>query len=187
MATYTNTHSGARRAPTAGEHVRKTIEEVVALEQRAAGDEGKGERAAHLITAFSGSMLFVALHVLWFGSWVVLNAGLFGLPAFDPMPFSFLTVIVSLEAIFLSTFVLISQNRQSLRADRRAIIDLEMNTIAEREITKLMTMVEEIHNEIGLSHRHDPEIQQMKEETVVGDIADAMEQAEDENNGSGEK
>jgi uncharacterized membrane protein len=167
-----------RVAQDAGAHVRQTVEDVVALEQRTTADEGTSERAAHLITAFSGSMIFVALHVIWFGLWMLLNAGWLGFPAFDPMPYELLTLTVSLEAIFLSTFVLISQNRQGLRADRRAVVDLEVNVIAEREITKLMTMMSEIHDRLGLKHDHDDEIHQMKEQTVVGELADAAERAE---------
>jgi uncharacterized membrane protein len=89
--------------------------------------------AADRITAFSGSMTFVYLHVAWFGLWVAVNVGLhlLGLPRFDPFPFGLLTMIVSLEAIFLGTFVLISQNRQSQRADIRSQLDFENNLRSE--------------------------------------------------------
>jgi uncharacterized membrane protein len=90
-------------------------------------------RVADRITAFSGSMTFVYLHIAWFASWVAINVGLhlLGLPRFDPFPFGLLTMIVSLEAIFLSTFVLISQNRQSQRTDIRSQLDFENNLRSE--------------------------------------------------------
>jgi uncharacterized membrane protein len=89
-------------------------------------------RAADAMTAFSGSMPFVYIHVVWFGAWLLCNEGVFGKSLiFDPYPFGLLTLIVSLEAIFLSTFVLISQNRQQERFDRRSQADYENDIRAE--------------------------------------------------------
>jgi uncharacterized membrane protein len=84
------------------------------------------------ITNFAGSMPFVYLHAVWFGVWVLVNLGLAGAAlAFDRFPFGLLTMIVSLEAIFLSTFVMISQNRQAARADIRSELDFENNIRGE--------------------------------------------------------
>ncbi len=89
-------------------------------------------RSADKITTVAGSMKFVYIHMAWFGLWIALNAGLAGLGwEFDRFPFGLLTMIVSLEAIFLATFVMISQNRQSARADLRSEIDFENNLRAE--------------------------------------------------------
>ena len=89
-------------------------------------------RVADAMTAFSGSMPFVYIHVIWFGAWLLCNEGVFGKSLiFDPFPFGLLTLIVSLEAIFLSTFVLITQNRQQERADRRSQADYENDIRAE--------------------------------------------------------
>ena len=91
-----------------------------------------GNRTADTITTFAGSMRFVYIHVGWFGIWIALNVGLAGLGwEFDRYPFGLLTMVVSLEAIFLATFVMISQNRQGARADLRAEIDFENNVRAE--------------------------------------------------------
>jgi uncharacterized membrane protein len=87
------------------------------------------ERAADKITAFSGSMLFVYLHIVWFTIWIVLNVTTRW--RFDPYPFGLLTLVVSLEAIFLSTFVLLSQNREAARSDVRSEIDFETNVLSE--------------------------------------------------------
>ena len=86
------------------------------------------DRTADRITIFAGSMRFVYIHAIWFAVWVLLNIGLAGAGwEFDTFPFGLLTMIVSLEAIFLATFVMISQNRQAQRSDLRAEIDFETN------------------------------------------------------------
>jgi len=156
----------------------ETVESIVNLDNRDRIEMRASDHLADVMTAFSGSMLFVWLHTLWFGVWIVLNEAPFGIPHFDPFPFGFLTMAVSLEAIFLSTFVLISQNRQSLRADRRAKVDLEVNVIAEREVTKIIEMVAEIHQHLGIKDRHDHELKAMLEPTYVSELADEVEEAE---------
>jgi uncharacterized membrane protein len=84
------------------------------------------------ITAFAGSLRFVYLHITWFTIWILVNAGLFGAAlVFDAYPYGLLTMIVSLEAIFLSTFVMVSQNRQAARADVRSELDFETNLRSE--------------------------------------------------------
>ncbi len=104
------------------------------------------DRASAAITNFAGSMKFVYLHTLWFGLWIVVNGGIMlamglGVVPFDPFPFGFLTLVVSLEAIFLSTFVMIAQNRLAAVADARAQTDFEVNVRAEREVSELLHLV----------------------------------------------
>jgi uncharacterized membrane protein len=90
------------------------------------------DRAADTVTGFAGSLKFVYLHAFWFSVWILCGIGLFGTALkFDPFPFGLLTMVVSLEAIFLSTFVMVSQNRQSARSDLRAQLDYETNLRAE--------------------------------------------------------
>ena len=107
-------------------------------------------RAAGAITDFAGSMKFVYVHTAWFGVWVIINGGLLlglglaGLTPFDPFPFGLLTLIVSLEAIFLSTFVMIAQNRMADVADARAQRDYEVDVRAEAEIAKILHLVESL-------------------------------------------
>src|SRR4029450_5674286 len=113
--------SGSAEHP---DHVSETIEEIVRMENRDRVHMGLSDELAHRVTAFSGSMLYVWLHVVWFSIWIAVNISLLVFAPFDPYPFGLLTMIVSLEAIFLSTFVLITQNRQAIAADRRAKVDL---------------------------------------------------------------
>jgi uncharacterized membrane protein len=90
------------------------------------------DRAADVVTSFAGSLNFVYLHSVWFGIWIVLNIGLVGAAVeFDRYPFGLLTMIVSLEAIFLSTFVMVSQNRQAMRTEVRSQLDFEANLRSE--------------------------------------------------------
>ncbi|MDX3078567.1 DUF1003 domain-containing protein [Streptomyces sp. NPDC088354] len=93
---------------------------------------GLQDRVADVITRFAGSMGFVYVHVVWFTGWILANEGLLGRAAvFDPFPFGLLTMVVSLEAIFLSTFVMVSQNRQAARDTIRADLDFETNVRSE--------------------------------------------------------
>ena len=95
------------------------------------------ERLAEVVTNFAGSMTFVYVHVVWFTLWVAANTGLLGVTAFDPFPFGLLTLIVSLEAIFLSTFVMIGQNRQGRFAALKAEHDYQAQTLELQENTRL--------------------------------------------------
>ncbi|MFJ8058193.1 DUF1003 domain-containing protein [Streptomyces sp. NPDC096142] len=93
---------------------------------------GTQDRVADAITTFAGTMLFVYIHAFWFAVWIALNEGLLGQAGiFDPYPYGLLTMIVSLEAIFLSTFVMVSQNRQAARENVRADLDFETNVRSE--------------------------------------------------------
>jgi uncharacterized membrane protein len=158
--------------------IERNVQEIIRVESRDRLRLGWSDHLADLMTAFSGSMLFVLIHALWFGIWIVLNLGWFGTATFDEFPYGLLTMIVSLEAIFLSTFVLISENRQAMQADRRAKVDLQLNIIAEQEVTKLVAMVAEIQEHLGIHGARDPVVREMEQPTYVEDVANAVEAAE---------
>jgi uncharacterized membrane protein len=153
--------------------IAHNVERIARVEQRDRIGMGVADHVANAITAFAGSVSFVMVHVAWFGAWLLLNLTDW---AFDPPPFGVLTVIVSLEAIFLSTFVLISQNRQAMQADRRAQVDLQVNLIAEQEVTKLIQLVREVHDYLGIDRDHDPELEHMEQPTHVEKVADAVDE-----------
>ena len=112
---------------TNGLDIRLPNEQAVLARMR-----GTQDRIADAITTFAGTMRFVYLHALWFAVWITFNEGLFGPSSvWDPYPFGLLTMIVSLEAIFLSTFVMVSQNRQAIREKVRADLDFETNIRSE--------------------------------------------------------
>ena len=103
------------------------------------------QRVADWISEFSGSMAFLLINAVWFASWIAINTLPLGIRPFDPYPFGFLTMIVSLEAIFLSCFVLISQKRQSEKDRVRSDIEYEVNVKAELEVAHLHEKTDQIY------------------------------------------
>lgn len=156
------------------EHNIRTVHRVRA---RAAQSRKLEERAADVVTEFSGRMLFVYLHAAWFLAWILLNTGRFGVKAFDPYPYQLLTMIVSLEAIFLSTFVLISQNRLSAEADKRAELDLHIGLLTEHELTRVLRMLDEIQDKLGIPN-DDDELLELEKETRPEDVLEEIERAD---------
>jgi len=140
---------------------------IAAIEEhRREMDENRStqDRFADYITHFAGSMPFVYFHAIWFAAWIAVNLGIAGLPKFDPYPFGLLTTIVSLEAIFLSTFVLVSQNRQALLAERQSELDLQINLLSEYEVTRILTLVDGIAKQLEVEEGNKQEIQDLKKD-----------------------
>ncbi len=150
--------------------VERNIRTIIRLRAKAARERSPQDRIADAITATSGRMIFVYVHIVWFGAWIVLNSGQLGLRPFDPFPYGFLTMIVSLEAIFLSTFVLISQNRLSDEADHRANLDLQIGLLTERELTRVLKMLDAIQQQLGIGHGTDSELADLEKETRPEDV-----------------
>jgi uncharacterized membrane protein len=150
--------------------IEQNIRTIINSRQAATNQRTTEERIADVVTDFSGRMNFVYFHILWFGIWILLNLGYLGIEPFDPYPFGLLTMIVSLEAIFLSTFVLISQNRLSTEADRRADLDLQIGLLAEHELTRVIKMLDEIQDEMGIENDSDQELQELEKEVHPEDV-----------------
>ena len=146
-------------------------------ERKAAEEKSAGlqERAAGLVTRFAGSMTFVAIHAVVFGIWTAVNSGLLSvLPKWDET-FVILGTSASVEAIFLSTFVLISQNRMSAAADKRADLDLQVSLLAEHEVTRLVTMVSAIAAKLDVRTEADIEIDELKRDVAPEAVLDEIE------------
>ena len=156
--------------PPLSDVIERNIQNHARLRLEAASVRTFQERMADAITAFSGNMSFVYLHVLWFGLWVLLNTGWFGIHPFDPFPYSLLTMIVSLEAIFLSTFVLISQNRAGVEADARADVALHVELLTEHEVTRALQMLDAIQNRLGIANDPQSDLAQLEMETKPEDV-----------------
>ncbi len=144
-----------------GGRMRTTTVRLRQMATRNANEETEGkltvlERITDAIAEFSGSLPFLALHAAWFLVWIGLNT-IPGLLAFDPFPFGLLTMCVSLEAIFLSVIVLLSQNRQSEKDRIRADVDYEVNLKAELEVSHLHEKVDHLHS-VLLSKLHQIEV-----------------------------
>src|SRR5215204_1961403 len=136
------------------------------------------ERIADAITRFTGSMLFVYLHLFVFGFWIVANLGLVpGIPKWDES-FVVLAMIASVEAIFLSTFVLISQNRMAAAADKRADLDLQISLLTEHELTKMAALLSEVAKAAGVGMRSQNEIEEIKQDVRPEAVLDEIERQE---------
>ena len=124
------------------------------------------ERVANTLTRWASSTPFLILHVIWFGTWIGYNSlyvgqMLFGFEPFDPFPFGLLTMVVSLEAIFLSIFVLLSQSRESAIAELREELNLQVNLRIEEEVTKTLQLVAGLYTRLGHHIAEDPELREM--------------------------
>jgi uncharacterized membrane protein len=143
----------------------KNVHAVRRLQDAAQAQRTVGDRVADGVTKFCGSTAFVWIHLVWFGGWIVMNTvKRFGL-AFDPYPYQLLTLVVSLEAIFLSTFILISQNRQQLLSDRRNHLDLQINLLSEQENTAMLRMLQTLVDHFGLEVEGAKDIRVMEKAT----------------------
>ncbi|HEX8272236.1 MAG TPA: DUF1003 domain-containing protein [Longimicrobiaceae bacterium] len=121
------------------------------------------ERAADALTAVAGSTPFLVLHAAWFAVWIAWNVGAFGLRPFDPFPFGLLTMVVSLEAIFLSIFVLITQGRESEIAELREEVTLAVQLSTEAETTKILQLVLGLYSRLGFPIGRDEELGRLLE------------------------
>jgi uncharacterized membrane protein len=148
------------RPPELAEVVERNIRTLI--EQRRLQEERRAvdERIADAVTRFTGSMRFVYLHLVLFGLWIVLNLGWLPVRPFDPT-FVVLAMAASVEAIFLSTFVLISQNRMAALADKRADLDLQISLLAEHEISRVISLVTRIAEQMGIDQARDPELAEL--------------------------
>ena len=157
------------------ELTRRNVETVSRLEEAAREQRTRTDRVAEVIADFCGSMTFVWVHVIWFGGWIFINL-LPGMKHLDPFPFTFLTLVVSLEAIFLSTFILISQNHDSRVSEKRNHLDLQINLLSEQENTQMLRMLEQIAAKVGADVAHDPHTQVLGQATKPERLAEQIEQ-----------
>jgi uncharacterized membrane protein len=133
------------------------------------------DKMVDYLTKFFGSVGFFVVNVIFFAVWMVVNRGVIPeVQVFDPFPHNLLTMVVSLEAIFLSIIVLMSQNRTSHVDDLREELDLRINIQAEEEITKILRMTNEIHGHLGLSSKLDKELKKMEQKTNVEKITQEL-------------
>lgn len=156
--------------PALSNVIERNIRTIIRLRLKAARERTVQDRIADGITLFSGRMLFAYMHVVWFAVWILLNSGRFGIAPFDPFPYGLLTMIVSLEAIFLSTFVLVSQNRMSVESEHRADLDLHIGLLTEHELTRVLQMLDAIQDKLGIDNDTDSELADLEMETRPEDV-----------------
>ncbi|HBO99806.1 MAG: hypothetical protein UU48_C0002G0109 [Candidatus Uhrbacteria bacterium GW2011_GWF2_41_16] len=133
------------------------------------------ERTADFLTDSFGTIGFLLLNALFFFTWLACNMEWIpSIPTLDPYPFGLLTMIVSLEAIFLSIIVLISQNRAAKIADLREEIDFQVNVQAEREITAILRILDKIQHSMNVKHQDDAMIKQMEADLDIDAIRERI-------------
>lgn len=173
-APVTNDSAGASADTTLDENVQaiKRWERAILLARSMA------ERISDWVACTAGSGGVMLVHVIWFAGWIAVNDALVpGLRPFDPFPFPFLTLTVSLEAIFLALFVLASQNRLARQADKRSHLDLQIDLLAEREMTAVLQLLQDIAR-----HLHVPtsvtseQLRDLMQKTDLGRLTDKMEE-----------
>jgi uncharacterized membrane protein len=156
------------------ESLKRNIEVIRKRREDEAASASREEKIAEVITSFTGSMRFVYLHLAIYGCWILINLGVLPIiPPFDPS-FVVLAMVASVEAIFLSTFVLISQNRTAAAQDKRADLDLQISLLAEHELTKLTEMVAAMRDHLGLKTAVDAEIEETTNDVAPEAVLDAL-------------
>lgn len=168
-------NSPQQPSPTITSAIDRYIRTIIHLRMKAARERSLEDRWADAITGFSGRMLFAYVHIVWFVAWVLINSGRLGLRPFDPFPYGLLTMIVSLEAIFLSTFVLISQNRLGEQSEHRADLDLHIDLLTEYELTRVLQMLDAIQDKLGIHNDQDTELIDLERETQPEEILNEIE------------
>ena len=153
----------------------RNIERMREVQARETATASLQERLAGAITRFTGSLRFVYVHGAIYGFWIAANLGWLGFAPWDPT-FVVLAMIASVEAIFLSTFILITQNRMQQAADRRADLNLHISLLAERETTRLLRLAAAIARKTGVS-TDDEELVELMQDVSPEKVMDAVERS----------
>lgn len=169
----------ARPSPVAGPAtdlagvVERNITALLARSEQEDAERALRDKLADRVTAFTGSLRFVVLHLVVFGCWVLVNAGLTPVPRWD-RSFVILATVASVEAIFLSTFVLISQNRMQAKADARAELDLQVSLLSEHEVTRLIALVQAVARRLDVPEAEDPELAELARDVAPERVLDEI-------------
>lgn len=162
-----------RATPLVADVVDRNIVTLLSRREQQRAEQGTTDRISGAVTAFTGRMLLVYLHLAIFGSWIVVNLGWTPTRPFD-RSFVILAMIASVEGIFLSAFVLIAQNRLQAAADERADLDLQASLLAEHEITRLVVLVREIARRMNVGVARDPELDELAQDVAPEKVLDRM-------------
>ena len=146
----------------------RNVKAICELEAKALASRSFSARIGDTIATQAGRMWFIAFHIVWFALWVTLNIS--AQRHLRPFSFPLLTMIVSLESIFLSLFILMSQNRTGLQADQRNHLELQINLLSEDENTKMLQMLRALCEHHKLKIANDPEINAMTKRTEINDV-----------------
>ena len=159
----------------AGKIIRRNVERIRGMERWSKRQRTFADRVAESVARFCGQMSFVWIHAALFAAWIAWNT--LSSQRFDPYPFTFLTLCVSLEAIFLSAFILIAQNYEMRLTERRTQLDLQINLLSEQENTKMLVLLQAIARKMGALEEDDPEIAALAEAVRPETISQEIEEA----------
>jgi uncharacterized membrane protein len=169
---------GDLASPGLNSILERNIEALVERRKKEEADCTTEERIARAISRFIGSMLFVYVHLAIFGIWIAANVGhVPGIPRFDPNLVG-IAVTASVEAIFLSTFVLINQNRMSAASVKRADLDVQMSLLTEHELTRLLGLVSAVAEQLKVRTEADHELEELKQDVAPEAVLDKLESAD---------
>jgi uncharacterized membrane protein len=150
----------------------KNIDAILELEKNDDRELSRFQRISHAVGWFVGTIYFVVVQCVFVLLWIVVNTRVQGNhPPFDPYPFSLLSTVLALEAVLLTSFVLIRQNAMDLRSERRNHLNLQINLLAEREATSILNALREIADHLNVDVSSDPEREELARDTPVEDIA----------------
>ena len=163
-------------SPALSPTAKKNVETIAEVEQQMAGQQTRMDRIGDAIASFFGTLRFIIAHAVFIAGWLALNLGLFPhVHPFDPYPFPFLALIVGIEFIFLTTFVLMNQNLQSRREAQWAHLNLQLAMLAEHEVTKNMQMLHMICKHLGLEEpTGDHEVEELTQATQVTNLVEEI-------------
>lgn len=159
--------------------LERNIHALVTRRKTEDARKSREDRLADLIARFAGSMWSVYVHLLVFGVWIVWNLPWFSWPKFDA-EYVKLAMFASVEAIFLSTFVLITQNRLSAQAEKRADLDLQVSLLAEHEITRLITLLSAVGAKLGVQEAHDPSLDPLRKDVAPEQVLERLDRVDGE-------
>jgi uncharacterized membrane protein len=165
-----------KAAAEPGSSTRRNIQAISELETQALKRRSGVERFSDGVVSHAGRLWFLVVHIIWFGGWILWNTAYSTYLKFDPFPFPALTTAVSLEAIFLSLFILMSQNRSNRRADERSHLDLQINLLAELEATKMLKLLRAISAYHHLAEANDPDLEDLLRHTNPATLAKELEE-----------
>lgn len=150
--------------------LEKNIRTIIRIRQQTHRSSSVEERIAEKISGFAGHVRFLIIHLFLISLYVLLNTGIFGIKPFDPYPFGLLVGILTVEVLFLSTFILIAQKREQKEADQRADLDLQMSLLNQYELTRALRMLDAIQDKLGIPNDDDIELRELEEDVSAEDV-----------------
>lgn len=168
-------HVPQEPGPVGADPIKANLAAAAHLEQTTKLERTHAHRLAGTITRLAGSGAAITCHAVWFAGWMLANVGLFGVRPFDPPPFSLLTMIVSLEVIFLTMIVLLNQNHMTAQAHKRSQLEFQVTLLAEREMTLMLRMVKELSDHLGVTSTTAREMEVLLKDTDLPALSKKVE------------